>query len=97
MTDIIRYRKKPVEVDTIQWTGDNLQDVQAFVGLTPDCIQDGFQIKPDGTAVVWDKLHATWVGVYTGQHIIRGVRGEFYPIAPDVLADTYEPVQAATA
>jgi hypothetical protein len=36
-------------------------------------------------------LHTTWVGVKTGQWIVRGVKGEFYPIAEDVLAETYEP------
>ena len=41
---------------------------------------------------MYDRLHSTWVLVYTGQHIVRGVKGEFYPIAEDVLAETYEAV-----
>jgi hypothetical protein len=41
---------------------------------------------------VYDELHSTWVGMYTGQWIIKGVKGEFYPINEEVLAETYEPV-----
>ncbi|MFG2277550.1 hypothetical protein ACGFNQ_02530 [Streptomyces asoensis] len=96
-TPVIRRRKKPVEVDTIQWTGDNETDVQAFTGgashfyaLDNDDRENSDD--PEATATVYDKLHSTWVLVYTGQHIVRGVKGEYYPIAEDVLAETYEPV-----
>jgi hypothetical protein len=41
---------------------------------------------------VFDVLHESWVGVKTGQWVIRGVAGEFYPIDEAVLAETYEPV-----
>jgi hypothetical protein len=46
------------------------------------------------TAEVFDRLHSTWVGVYTGHHVVMGIRGEFYPIDAGVLAETYEPVEA---
>lgn len=98
-----RYRKKPVEVDAIQWTGDNHEDVLRFAiayhpdsgpmnhfwPLDPEDAGD----DPDMTAEVFDNLHSTWIGVYTGNWIIRGVRGEFYPCADDVFRATYEPVE----
>jgi hypothetical protein len=89
-----RFRKRPVEVDAIQWTGDNLPAVQEFAPskLWPVDPEDRIE-DPDITAQVYDELHSTWVGVKTGQWIIRGVKGEYYPIATDVLADTYEPVE----
>lgn len=92
-TPIVRRRKKPVEVDTIQWTGNNLDDLVDFTNgrFFPDV--NGDFLTPGVTARVYDRLHSTWVGVKTGQHIVRGVAGEFYPIAEDVLADTYEPVE----
>lgn len=96
---IVRRRKKPVEVTTIQWLGDNEADVQAFTGrdnfyaLDPED-REGCD-DPDATATVFDNLHNTWVLVYIGQHIVRGVRREFYPIAEDVLAETYETVPGA--
>ncbi|MGW5582841.1 hypothetical protein [Streptomyces sp. NPDC003857] len=90
------YRKRPIEVDTIQWTGDNEADVQAFTGgpsifYALDDEDRANSDDPDATAAVYDKLHSTWVLVYTGQHVVRGVKGEYYPIAEDVLAETYEP------
>ncbi|MEU0207408.1 hypothetical protein [Streptomyces canus] len=86
----VRYRKLPVEVDTVQWTGDNLDELIAFTGgdfllTTPGEFDD-----PAITAKVYDSLHDTWVGVKTGQVVVQGVKGETYPIDADVLAETYE-------
>lgn len=86
------FRKKPVIVQAIQYNGVNETDVQAFTGtgnfqtVAPEDRQE----DPDITAEVYDKLHSTWVGVKNGQWVIRGVVGEFYPIDPDVLTETYE-------
>lgn len=93
---VIRYRKKPIEVDTVEWNGLNLDELIDFTRgdfLLVNPGEGGF--APDITAKVYDKLHDTWVGVKTGQRIICGVQGEFYPIDRDVLAETYEPVEAA--
>lgn len=91
-----RYRKKPVVIEAIQWVGDNEAAVQEFAGATNfyalDAEDRAGSADPEATATVYDKLHSTWVLVYTGQHIIRGVKGEYCPIAPDVLAETYEAV-----
>lgn len=95
---VVRYRKKPVEVDTIQWTGDNEAEVHAFTGPKNFHVipAEAHGAAPGITASVYDRLHDTWVAVYTGQHIVRGVKGEYYPIAESVLAETYEPVEAAS-
>lgn len=87
----VRYRKRPIVIEALEWTGDNEQQLVEFTGhkfesIAPeDRAEDG-----EKTALVYDVLHSTWVGVYTGQHIVRGVKGEFYPIAEDVLAETYD-------
>lgn len=97
---ITRYRKKPVEVDTIQWTGDNEAEIIAFTSNNFYALDDADRENsddPEATATVYDKLHSTWILVYTGQHIVRGVKGEYYPIAEDVLAETYERVDDDTA
>lgn len=88
------YRKRPVTVETEQWTGGNADVLKEFTGdlfrvLEPD--PEGSR-DPEITAEVYDWLHDTWVGVKTGQHIIKGVKGEFYPIDEDVLKGTYDAV-----
>lgn len=92
----MKFRKKPVEIDAVQWTGDNAAEVYAFTGESNFApITDGFHHEsedPDITATVFDVLHSTWVGVKTGQWIIRGVRGETYPCDESMFADTYEQV-----
>lgn len=83
----------------MQWLGDNEADVAEFTGPGVfRAIPAAERIStPEITASVYDKLHATWVGVYTGQHIVRGIEGELYPIAEDVLGRTYEPADSAEA
>jgi hypothetical protein len=88
---VIRLRKKPIEVEAVQWTGDNEPELhgftrQHFEAVDPEDRTD----DPEITGAVRDVLHSTWVGVKTGQWIIRGVKGEFYPCDPEVLAESYE-------
>lgn len=44
-------------------------------------IREQFKDSPDVTAIVYDYLHETWVGVKTGQWVMLGSEGEFYPCA----------------
>lgn len=89
-----RFRKRPIEVTAMQWTGSNERELRLWCGpsmfgaVAPEDRTD----DPEITAEVLDVLHSTWVGVKTGQWIVRGVKGELYPIAEDVLAETYDPV-----
>ncbi len=90
------FRKRPVEVTAVEWSGNNFDEVTALTGPTNfDTVEpEDRGDDPEITAQVFDKLPSTWVGVKTGQWIIRGVVGEFYPIDPGVLADTYERVES---
>ena len=87
------FRKRPVVVEAIRWDGTNEVEIRdwskgQFRAVEPDPTVRSILV----TAQVFDVLHSTWVGVMTGQWVIRGVKGEFYPIDPEVLAETYEPV-----
>jgi hypothetical protein len=92
--EITRWRKKPVEVEAVRWTGDNADAVFELAGCGYFDVLDEQQRRdcddPEATAAVFDKLHSTWVLVFDGQWIIRGVKGEFYPCADDVFRGTYE-------
>ena len=77
------YRKKPVVVHAMQFTGTNRDEIAAFVG-------DGYDIDADGGFVI-----RTLEGNMTanpGDYVIKGVQGEFYPCKEDIFHATYEGV-----
>lgn len=77
-----KYRKKPVVIDAIQFTGDN--DIE-IMNLFSGKINRGEHC-----------LHIhTLEGVMraeVGDWIIKGVAGELYPCKPDIFEKTYEKV-----
>lgn len=80
-----KFRKKPVVIEAVQWTGDNLSELQSFV---PKEHWHNKLSEPMGIK--------TLEGVMTiseGDWIIKGVKGEYYPCKPDIFAATYEPVE----
>lgn len=88
-----RFRKKPVEIEAVQWTGDNFRTVYNFTDWRFDTLHpDDRDDDPDATAQVFDELHSTWVLVYDGDWIIKGIKGEFYPCRDEVFQETYEAV-----
>lgn len=76
------YRKKPVVVEAVQWTGNNHADMCEFID------PEVFEIIPRVGLVIHTlegDHHAS-----PGDYIIKGVNGEFYPCKPDIFAKTYE-------
>lgn len=87
-----RYTKKPVTVEAIQWTGENLQELKNFVGdrLEYDVMDAAWEVGK-GPAMVNVKIQ-TLEGIHhasVGDFIIQGVHGEFYPCKPDIFQETY--------
>lgn len=92
-----QFRKRPVVVSAIQWTGDNEAQVREFTGGNFEAVDPDDRANsddPENTAAVLDSLHSSWIGLRTGDWVVRGPRGEFYAIKDDVLRETYEPVAA---
>lgn len=78
-----QFRKKPVVIEAVQFTGDNLDELREFV---PAEWRDNRVGQPLGIR--------TLEGVMTvsaGDWIIKGVKGEYYPCKPDIFEATYEP------
>lgn len=78
-----RYKKKPVEVEAVQFLANNFSDVVKFTNDTAHSFVDNTCIIP-----TLEGEHIATVGDF----IIKGVKGEFYPCKPDVFAATYERV-----
>lgn len=83
---IRRYRKKPVEIEAVQWNGGCLADAMEIGELV------GHRISINGQGeLIIDTLEGR-MRASKGDFIIRGVRGEIYPCKPDIFELTYEAV-----
>jgi len=87
-----RFRKKPVVIEAMQWTGDNLSDVIDFTGLN---ISAARWTKEELEATVKNKGLKIFtlegpLRTRVGDWIIKGVKGEFYPCKPDIFEATYD-------
>lgn len=90
-----KFRKKPVVVEAIQWTGSNLEEIRNFVGS--DLIENYIEhfdiertlIKQTLAGIAINTLEGTMMVNY-GDYIIKGVNNEFYPCKPDIFHETYE-------
>jgi hypothetical protein len=79
----MRFRKRPVEVEAVQWTGDNADEIERFAG-------DAYETwLPSVDKVAICTLEGEMTAS-VGDWIIRGVQGEFYPCKPDIFEATYE-------
>lgn len=90
----MKFRKKPVVIEAVRWAGDNPAEVWALTGQDHfDVIEPGDRgANPDMDAEVFDEIHGVWISLAAGMWVIKGVKGEFYPVAADVFTETYEPV-----
>ena len=90
---IKKYRSKPCEIEAIQWTGENLEEIENFAKgrVEYDEIRDGYG-QMIGYAMLLQTLDGTMFTNY-GDYIIKDFRGEFYPCKPDVFEKKYEVIE----
>lgn len=83
------FRKKPMTITAIDWTGDNFDAIKKFAGdnvylengeLVIKTLEDGADGKAKHVASI-------------GDFIIRGVEGEYYFCKPFIFEKTYEIVE----
>jgi len=82
----MKYRKKPVVIEAVQWLGFNNH-----------CVVPG--IKELDPYNEHGKYGMGWIDTLEGGHevtpgdwIITGIKGEKYPCKPDIFKATYEEV-----
>jgi hypothetical protein len=82
----MKFRKKPVVIEAVQWTGLNYEALMVWAR--------GSGIHWSGTeqTLTVPTLEGPLIAT-VNDWIIRGVKGEFYPCKPDIFAATYEPVE----
>lgn len=94
-----KYRKKPVEIDAMQWDGTadgatpiidwiiSSGETATYTCSSPDRCAENDGDTPHSISI--RTLEGT-MRAGLGDWVIRGVKGEFYPCKPDIFAATYE-------
>lgn len=83
----MKYRKKPVVIEAIQFDGsnDSANEVLAWIG------HYGHEARNTNGGVVIKTLEGDHLA-RPGDFIIKGVKNEFYPCRDDIFRQTYEVV-----
>lgn len=90
----MKYRKKPVVIEAVRWTGENREEIKKICGRK--AIFTARKQRADGLIIAYDLLISTLEGgmyATTGDYIIKGIKGECYPCKPDIFEETYEEVE----
>lgn len=76
-----KFIKKPVAIEAVEWTGENVKEVLDFMNW-----RNAEHDERNGLVIhtLEGNHHAT-----PGDMIIKGVKGEFYPCKPDIFKQTY--------
>lgn len=80
----MRYRKRPLEIEAVQWTGENVNELISFAGDMIYICEGREKIE-----IVVKTLHGTEITNH-GDFIIKGIKGEFYPCQQEIFKLTYE-------
>lgn len=85
----MKYRKKPIVIDAIQWDGSK-KAWDKIMALGRVRWKPG---EMGSETFIIETLEGDMI-VRVNDFVIRGVAGEFYPCKPDIFEMTYEPVEA---
>lgn len=81
----MKYRKRSLVIEAVQWKGNNLDELREFVPEKWRC----------------NKICSPYIAIKTlegkmylsfGDYLIKGVNGEFYPCKPEIFEKTYDEV-----
>jgi len=102
----MKFRKKPVVIEAMQYVGTNLLEVMAFIeGVNPDLRS---AIAREKWCEYRDLVAENGLIIKTledgknnqakhvannGDWIIKGIKGEFYPCKPEIFIATYDKVE----
>jgi hypothetical protein len=76
-----KYRRKPAEVEAIQYMNGNVKECYDFCPSLKYKGQNAIIPTPKGVRVV-----------AVGEYIIKDAKGEFYPCKPDIFEQKYEKI-----
>lgn len=75
------YRKKPIVIEAIQYTGDNKQKIISFTN------DEAFEVI-NGNIMICTL--EGYLEISIDDWVIKGIADEFYPCKPDIFKATYD-------
>ena len=78
----MKFRKKPVVIDAIQFTGSNFKEIKEFM------MEAYYSYYAHRDSIPIHTLEGI-MEANVGDWIIKGIKGEFYPCKPDIFEETY--------
>jgi hypothetical protein len=95
----MKYRKLPVEIEAVQWNGNNLVEIVTFLeGKSPKLDLEVTRLKWEdyedliAKEGLYIKTLEGNMRAYEEDYIIKGIKGEFYPCDKDIFELTYEKI-----
>ena len=85
----LKYRKLPIVIEAVQWTGDNLDEVREFCGKS--FLGSFSDLSMELTIGALEGPHKASLMDY----IIKGIAGEFYPCKSEIFKKTYAIIRGA--
>jgi len=94
----MKFRKRPIVIDAIQWTGENIKEMREFT-KGKAIIDEGIGSSEDGHGYPQHYVRMV-IPTLEGDHlasigdfIIKGVEQEIYPCKKEIFFKTYEKVE----
>lgn len=96
----MKYVKKPIVIEAVQWNGENTQELIRFLGgkntekSSTKFIQitgNNFEYYLGGYKenLIIKTLEGN-MQASVGDYIIKGIKGEYYPFKPDIFEQSYD-------
>ena len=95
----MKYRKRPVEVEALQWDGSDHRAMFDFLDGShrSSMASSGTNFYIDHSKVQGGLVIKTLEGeciARIGEYIVKGIKGEFYPCKTDIFEMSHDPVLA---
>jgi len=76
------YKKKPIVIQAVQWTGKN------FDKIKQELLCEDIYLSTRNIICIYTLEGC--MDAYIGDYIIKGIKGEIYPCKEDIFEKTYE-------
>jgi hypothetical protein len=82
----MKYRKKPVVIEAEVWSGKDW-DLSKYPGVS-----FSFNTLEEGGPFLYIHTLEGIMKASPGDYVVKGIKGECYPVKPDIFEMTYEKV-----